>query len=483
MTKTLRLWAVLLSLLFLLAACGQKSGVALKSDGSGGTGAAVGTGGGDDLGGGEVVGGEVVGGGEVAPGTDTGAGGTPVAGGGTGGGAPASGGGSAAPSGGTPAGATKPGATAAAADRTGITDKEIVIGIHAPVTGAAPIDQDSFESGVGVYWDFVKKKGGILNGRNVRVVFRDDQFSPVRARQVCTEMVEKEKVFLLVGGAGADQITACAQYANSVGVPYISAGVNTNGLEALKTYFAISQTYAQQSTLLAQLVKNNLKKTAVSMITMETPSFVDARASAKKAFQAAGIAIKADETISKNASSSEAQAKSQKLKEAGADVVYVLTSPTIFLNLAAGGQSQNFVPQYVGPGITNGLNLVATAGCPAIGAAKFLSPFPQLDAIDALDPDFRPAYRAKTGEDPDDIGIILWGVNKTLRVMFDATGPQISRQSYMATLESGKQFSTNVFPDSKFSPQSHFGGLSSHLLSADCVARQYKTAARFATSF
>jgi ABC-type branched-subunit amino acid transport system substrate-binding protein len=288
---------------------------------------------------------------------------------------------------------------------------------------------------------------------------------------------------MILGGAGADQITACAQYANSVGVPYLSAGVNQTGLDKLKTYFAISMTYAQQAPLLSQLVKNNLKKTAVAMITEDTPSFVDARAAAKKAFAALGVAVKADETISKDASSSESQAKAQKLKDSGADTVYVLTSPTLFLNLAAAAQSQNFIPQYVGPGLTNGLNLVATAGCPAIGSAKFLSPFPELDVIDKLDPDFNPAYRAKNGKDADDIGISLWGLMKTVRLMFDATGPQMSRQSLMATLETGKPFTSNVFPAVKYSAANHFGGQSAHLLTADCVQRRYNTTTQFATGF
>ena len=64
---------------------------------------------------------------------------------------------------------------------------------------------------------------------------------------------------------------------------------------------------------------------------------------------------------------------------------------------------------------------------------------------------------------------------KTVRLMFDATGPQMSRQSLIATLEGGKQFTSNVFPAVKYSGANHFGGLSAHLLTADCVQRKYTT--------
>ena len=63
-------------------------------------------------------------------------------------------------------------------------------------------------------------------------------------------MVEQEGAFILVGGGGADQITACARYANDNGIPYLSAGVNENGLTDLSTYFATTMTYAEQAPLL-----------------------------------------------------------------------------------------------------------------------------------------------------------------------------------------------------------------------------------------
>ena len=101
-----------------------------------------------------------------------------------------------------------------------MTDEKIRIGIQAPITGAAPFPQNAFDKGKDVYWKYLAEKGGIF-GRNVEVVFRDDQFNPSRAVQVFREMVEQEKVFVLMGAAGSEQITACARYANSMGVPYL----------------------------------------------------------------------------------------------------------------------------------------------------------------------------------------------------------------------------------------------------------------------
>ncbi len=165
-------------------------------------------------------------------------GGGPSAGAGSGGGsgrttssaAPAGGGGGGA---GVPAPPSGPAAPGGSVDRTGVSDTKIRVGIHAPITGAAPFPQNAFDKGKDVYWKFLAERGGIF-GRNVEIVFRDDQFNPSRAVQVCREMVEQEKVFILMGAAGSEQITACARYANSMNVPYLSAGVNEDGLAGLR---------------------------------------------------------------------------------------------------------------------------------------------------------------------------------------------------------------------------------------------------------
>ena len=385
------------------------------------------------------------------------------------------------PTGGSPSGGGTPGVPAGPADRTGVSDKEIVIGVHAPVTGAAPLPQDSFEKGRDVYWKFLATKGGIF-GRNVKVIFKDDQFQPSRAVQVCRELAEQQKAFLLIGAAGSEQITACARYASSKGIPYLSAGVNEDGLKGQATYFALSMSYEQQSPMLAQLAKKE-GKTKLAIVVNNSPALNAVVASMTAAAQKVGLQIVRTSRINKNASETEILTEAGQLKSSGADVVYVLTSPTQFIRLATGSQSQGYAPRYIGPGITNGLNAVASAGCPAVAGSKFLSPFPQLDVIDSLDPDFRPAFRTHAGGEPDDIGISLWGLNKAVAAMLQAAGQDLSRQSFIAALTSGKEFATRVFPPVRFSPADHFGSSQAHLLEADCSKRQYKTVAQFVAGF
>ncbi|HYH49781.1 MAG TPA: ABC transporter substrate-binding protein [Acidimicrobiia bacterium] len=366
-------------------------------------------------------------------------------------------------------------------DRIGVTDKEIVIGVHAPITGAAPVPQDSVEKAKDLYWRFLAERGGIF-GRNVRIVFRDDQFNPSRAVAVCRELVEQEHVFMLFG-IGTDQTTSCARYASQAGVPYFATGGGEASVAGLKNFFGISMSLPQQGPMLAQMVKK-LGKTKVGVVSINTPNYDDTFNSLVQSAKAAGLNVVRADRISKNPSQSEALAETNNLRTAGAEAVLIMHAPVAFLNLAHAAQGQAYTPLWAGPGLSSGLNLVAEFGCPSIAGARFLSPFPQLDVIDRFDANYKPAYRKyNKGEEPDDLGLMVWGLEKTLHQFLQATGPDLTRSKLMATLESGQEFVSNIFPPLRFGPTRHFGATQAHLLEADCNNRRYRTLATFASSF
>lgn len=455
----------LVSLLGVLAACGQKPGVA-------GTGTVVAAGPGAAV---DPATGEPV---AVDPATGEPVGGATDGGttGGTGGGTTGGTGGTGGGTGGTGGGA------AGAGDRTGITDTEIRIGIHAPVTGAAPIPQSAFEEGKEVFWN---SPDGKVFGRKVRVFFEDDKFDPGTAVQKCKKMVETDKVFLLIGGGGADQITACAKYAQSVGVPYLSAGVNEAGLTELRSYFALSASYSQQSPIITSLVKKRFAGKKAAIAVADSGSFNDAYSSITSAFQGAGIDIVYRKRIPKSANAGDAASIASQLQTSGAEVVYFLSSPTTFISVAT-ALAPGYNPQFVGPGITSGLNTVASVGCKGragVDKAIFLSPFPQLDAIDRIDPKYQQAYQQQLGKKGDDLGLALWGLSRQLKTMFDAAGKDMTRQSFVAALESGKSFAGGVYPPTKYSARNHLGGGQVHAVQADCSTDSYKTIATFISGF
>jgi branched-chain amino acid transport system substrate-binding protein len=485
--RTRALLAGLTAAALLTAGCGQKPGVAemytaggAAVSGVAGAGAAgpdgfgaMTDGTGTDLG---APGGEGF--------ADAGAGAGAGAGTGSGGGAGA-GGGAARPGPGGGAGGgdgggagTAPGAPAApqgGGDTTGVTDTTIKIGVHAPVTGAAAFPQRSFEQGIGVYADYINRKGGI-HGRKLEIFFRDDKFDPNSARTACKELAEQQKVFMLIGGGGADQIDACARYAASIGVPYLSAGVHetrpsVGSLGSVSTYFAASLTYEQQVPLVSRIVASQFKGQKVAVITADNDTLNNYHALADQAIKkVAGSNVALSRRIPKK-TDVDAPSIATQICNSGAKAVVWNASPSSLINVS---KSMTCQVTFVGPGLTNGLNIVATAGCPTINGAMFYSPFPGLDKIDQMDPTFRAAYRQKNGSDPDDLAIAVWGLEKMVGQMLQATGKQLSREAFMGTIAKVKSFETGVYPATNFS--SRFGGTAMHLLQADCGRQQqYRT--------
>ena len=475
--RTKALLAALTTAALLTAGCGQKPGVAeMYAGGAAVPGGQAGMVAGDAMGAPAAGAGAAIGSAPGASGSLSGGGATGTTGGGAPGGGAAAGGGAgggAAGGGGSTAPGTAP-VPASGGDTTGVTDSTIKIGVHAPVTGAAAFPQQSFERGIGVYADYINRKGGI-HGRKLEIVFRDDRFDPNSARSVCKEMAEQQKVFMLIGGGGADQIDACARYAAGIGVPYLSAGVHETrpGLGALgsvSTYFAASLTYEQQVPLLARIIASQFKGEKVAVISADNDSLNNYHAIVDSEIKkVAGSNVALSRRIPKK-TDVDAPAIATQICNSGAKAVVWNASPSGLINVS---KSMTCQVTFVGPGLTNGLNIVATAGCPTLDGALFYSPFPGLDKIDQMDPTFRPAYRQKNNAEPDDLAIAVWGLEKMVGQMLQATGKSLSREAFMSTIAKTKTFNTGVYPATNFS--SRFGGTAMHLLEADCGSRQYRT--------
>ncbi len=131
-------------------------------------------------------------------------------------------------------------------------NKVVKIALHGPLTGAG-VPQESFRTGTPKYW----KNHKLANGFSVDAVAIDDKYNAPDALRACNAAAKE--YFLIVGGAGTDQIQACAQsqVLRRGNVPYLSAGVTEAGLGALPNYFATSLTYKQQGPLVIKMAKDN----------------------------------------------------------------------------------------------------------------------------------------------------------------------------------------------------------------------------------
>jgi branched-chain amino acid transport system substrate-binding protein len=399
--------------------------------------------------------------GTTGGGTGGSGGGTAGSTGGGGGGSTPAGGGGAGPAG----GGDTPGNT------TGIDmEKKVVnIALHGPLTGAG-VPQESFRSGTPKYW----KGRKLANGFSVNAVAIDDKYDAQGAARACAEAAGK--YFLVVGGAGTDQIQACGQQQKmqAGNVPYLSSGVTENGLGGLKNYFATSLTYKQQGPLVVQAAQEHgYFDGKWAVVITDTPNFKDARDSITAALQKAGAKGKAgafnpspgaDVYLTDKAPRDCATLAGQ-LRGGGYNTIYFLGQPSFFIQCVG---SVGPGPTYTGPGPSFGVNSIGGLACRASGGTYkgfYLHPATGMDQA---------GKRAPGVQFQDDIEYSIYGAMQGLEKAFNQVQGNLTREKFIATLAKSS-IPAGILPAAVYNGGSRFGGTAAFLLKSNCQTGQYQT--------
>jgi len=359
-----------------------------------------------------------------------------------------------------------PGAAAKAVpgDTTGITDTEIRIGLHAPLTGASPVGNADWEKVANLYWKKVNDEQGGVFGRKVKIVIADDKYTPDGAVAACRKLAEESKVMSMFGLAGVDQIAACAKWATSRSIPYISSGASEQGMKGLKYYFAATMTYPAQAKLLADFVMKRLDgaKKKIAQVQSDTPNNDDQHDAFVAAMRKYGKTLVVDDRVDK-AGSSDAQyaTEVQKLRAAGAQIVFVHISPTNMIKLARMAESQGYKPQWVGTAPTWSMNLAIQGAGTAMDGALTFSSWVSIDSETPEVREYKDTWTKYYGQPSVseqltmDLGMFGWGLNKSTHEVLRRAGRDLSREKFMAAMETVRDYQTGIIAPVSYLPGNH----------------------------
>lgn len=350
----------------------------------------------------------------------------------------------------------------------GVNDSTIKIGIHVPLTGTATMPATATES-FSLYWDHLCETRVLIAGRCVEIEWLNDNSDPTMARAACKELVEQDRVFMLMGIAGSHLVHACARYAATVGVPYFAGGTVEAAFAPLHTHFSMSMPHTRQAPLVADLlvdrlgarnVRNGMVRANMAL-TLEVEEALDREMAERGArFDVHSVVDPA------YASTAAAEIESivQRMKDNNVRNIYFGAGPMHFVHFLRSAASQGYRPQMVGSGPAWALEDFLTPACgnddAAHGALAF-NPWPSVGDHSRYDP----AFARASGD--GDLDWWMWGLMKTVGKLLAIPGRDLSRERLLwhtarASVASG------VFPPVSFSPTDHFGGESMHLLRADC---------------
>lgn len=153
----------------------------------------------------------------------------------------------------------------------GVTKKEIVIGSFMALSGPVAGIGTPLADGMLAYFNEINAKGGI-NGRKIRLITEDDQFTPSKTVSAVRKLVEKDQVFAIVGGLGTPGCLAVMDYLNNADVPFVYPASGATGLAfpAKKNIFVVQPNYRTEGKVIAQFIWDKFPKKKVGFIHDDT---------------------------------------------------------------------------------------------------------------------------------------------------------------------------------------------------------------------
>lgn len=361
------------------------------------------------------------------------------------------------------------------ASSPGVTKSTISIGLDVPITGIGFSLGSGVEKQAQLYWKWEAAHGKKIVGRTVQLSVHNDQFSSSVATQVCAS--EAPNSFIMLGWQGSNVIGACAQYANSQGVPYIARGLDA-AFGKYRTYFALSPSYPHEGELVARWMRQHMGArpgSKVGFITYNTSEFNGLNNAFSAEARSLGLTVVPAQRISLTAGIAESQAAALAMKNSAAQYVYLDLAKQMFTVLST-FQAQSYYPHIV----LYGANAEAKAICGLLGPNKAdvyaPSPAPELDYARAHDPNFFKAWSEYIGGQPTDIGLYFWWEMKAVAAMLETTGNPLTRARFIQRVEHST-IATTLMAPIHYTAADHIAATKEWMLRLDCTSGQFLTAA------
>jgi branched-chain amino acid transport system substrate-binding protein len=311
---------------------------------------------------------------------------------------------------------------------------EIKIGLLSQYSGTYSWWGQEFDRGTQLYLD---EHGGKIDGHTITVVKRDEGGTNAqRARQLAQELVVRERVQYLLGGAFTPTIMGTADVVTETKTPYVMGNTGTSSVTDKSPYFVRAGfTQWQLNMPLTQWAYDEGARKAVTVGADFAPGH-DALAAYKYGFEKLGGKIV--EEVRVPLGTTDFSTYLQRIQDAGVKHV--------FMFMPVGPMSAGFIKAFYQRGLAKqGIALMATnetmeSDLPAIGdaaigmvTAQHYTPY--LD--NPANKDFVAKYKAKFGKDavPSLASLAVYDGMHIIAQMIKATGGQKDGDKAIAAIK------------------------------------------------
>jgi len=217
---------------------------------------------------------------------------------------------------------------AVAASAPGQSKEPVKIGLAAAVSGGSASSGEAIKRGLLIAIDELNAKGGVLGGRKLELVIRDDEGNPQKGVTIARELVEREKVAAVFGGLHTPVALAQVAVWQELKAPYMgtwAAGTNiTRNGQTPNYVFRVSANDDYVDRYLTRYAMDTLKKNRPGFLLENTPWGQSNETGLTKWFGEKGIKTVGVERFNWNDPDMSPQLL--RLKNAGADLIVLVAN-------------------------------------------------------------------------------------------------------------------------------------------------------------
>lgn len=335
---------------------------------------------------------------------------------------------------------------ASAAD--GITEREIVFGQVAALSGPASALGQGMRLGIEAAFAEINARGGI-HGRRLLLVSRDDGYDPDRSLAETRRSLDEDKVFALIGAVGTPTSIVAAPLAAAAGVPFIAPFTGADLLrdQKLTTIVNLRASYAAEAQAWVRYLVATRRVSRIAIFYQDDAFGRDALAGLKAALDAHGIDLVAEATYERNTVAVRSAVRT--LARAAPEAVVMVGSYKPCAEFVHQARRTGFNPVFVNISFVGADALADELGAEGLGViVSQVVPPPWDKSIKAV-ADYQRALRAfDWSARPGFVSLEGYLAGRLVARALDRLGPAPTREGLLAELRQDRSLLPRTAPTS-----------------------------------
>jgi branched-chain amino acid transport system substrate-binding protein len=327
------------------------------------------------------------------------------------------------------------GAALAQGQTQGVTQKEIVIGSMQDLSGPIVAFSKQLKNGMEMRVEEINAQGGI-HGRKLKLVIEDHGYDPKKAVLATQKLVQKDKIFAMVGTIGTPTALPSMPILFEKNIPHLfpltAAREMYEPLHRLKYSFAATY-YDQMRAAVKYMVKNKGYQ-KVCTLYQDDDFGLEVMRGAEAGLKEINMALAEKTTYKRGATDFSSQVA--KMKDAGCDLVVLGTIIRETIGTIATARKLGWGVEFMGSSASY-TDLIHRLGGPAMNGFYSTNTVnnPYMDDASRNVREWAGRYKAKYDADPAVFSVYGYEVIDLFIQIAEKTGPKLTTDAFIHTLE------------------------------------------------